>query len=308
MRASGGLRMQYSTDPRSHYLKGALRCARCGSRIGYGTSKGHGGGYDYFFCLGRHTKRVICDLPYLPVGETEYAVLRRWRTVRFTDEQIAAFSERARADLHRSAESGSRLIADQRRRLAQLDRQKQKLIDAYMADALPVDALRERQARSATELADAKCLIQHAQTGSDEVFRRLEQVLALLTHAEQLYATCGPEARQLLNSAVFQHFRVDSSEPGASSSLVIQDAPLAPVVAAVATPALESWEINERTPGTFTHAEGSNVDHLAEGVGTVGLRTRPSSGDRLPNPAQSIEREDTRKSMGVLSLCGGCGI
>lgn len=60
----------------SHYLKGALRCARCGSRIGYGTAKGRGGDYDYFFCLGRHTKRTICDLPYLPVEETEQAVAR----------------------------------------------------------------------------------------------------------------------------------------------------------------------------------------------------------------------------------------
>jgi DNA invertase Pin-like site-specific DNA recombinase len=170
----------------SHYLKGQLRCARCDGRIGYATAKGRGGEYDYFFCIGRHTGRTDCDLPYLGVSDVEDAVARQWASVRFTDDEIAEFSKQARDDLHRSAESGSRLITDQRRRLAELERNRQKLLDAYMVGALPVDLLKERQIRVAAEIADAKRLMQGAQTASDEVFARLEQVLALLTHAERL--------------------------------------------------------------------------------------------------------------------------
>lgn len=72
----------------THYLRVALRCARCGGRIGLSTSRGRGGVYDYFFCIGRHTGRQECDLPYLSVPETEDAVERQWNAVRFTDDQI----------------------------------------------------------------------------------------------------------------------------------------------------------------------------------------------------------------------------
>jgi len=57
-----------------HYLKGSLVCARCGGKIGYGWSRGKGGKYDYFFCLGRHTGRTSCDLPYLPAAAIEKKV------------------------------------------------------------------------------------------------------------------------------------------------------------------------------------------------------------------------------------------
>ena len=140
-----------------HYLKGALTCGRCGGRMGYGTARGKGGDYDYF-CLGRHTGRTECDLPYLSVPETEDLIARQWAHVRFTDEQIHVFGTRARDELRRSAESGSRLITDQRRRLAELERHQEKLVDAYMADAMPIELLKERQGKVSVEIADAKRL------------------------------------------------------------------------------------------------------------------------------------------------------
>ncbi|EFQ84441.1 hypothetical protein HMPREF0063_10293 [Aeromicrobium marinum DSM 15272] len=75
-------------------------------------------------------------------------------SVRFTDDQVATFGTRARDDLRRSAESGSRLITDQRRRLAEFERHQQKLLDAYMADALPVEVLKDRQGSVATEITE----------------------------------------------------------------------------------------------------------------------------------------------------------
>lgn len=59
--------------------------------------------------FGRRTSRLDCGLPHLPVSDIEDAVQRQWNVVRFTDDQVEEFSHRARADLHRSAESGSRL-------------------------------------------------------------------------------------------------------------------------------------------------------------------------------------------------------
>lgn len=59
----------------THFLKGLLMCGRCGSRMGYGPSRGKGGTYAYFFCLGRHTKRTVCSLPYIEQSRIEDTVL-----------------------------------------------------------------------------------------------------------------------------------------------------------------------------------------------------------------------------------------
>lgn len=248
----------------SHYLKGALKCGRCGGRMGYGTHEGRGGSYDYFFCLGRHTGRTTCDLPYLPADETEAAVTRRWTSVRFTDDQIAEFSQRARDDLHRSAESGSRLITDQRRRLAELERHQQKVLDAYMADAMSLDVLKERQGRVEVEIADAKRLIANAQTASDIIYERLEQVISLLSHAERLYSTVGDDARAILNNVVFGQFEVDSQPEDGATAPIVTGAPLTPVIGAVLATSAPKGP-NERTPAELMLDGGSG--HAGGGGG-----------------------------------------
>lgn len=297
-----------------HYLKGALRCARCSGRIGYGTAKGKGGEYDYFFCLGRHTGRTDCDLPYLPVGETEERVEQQWTSVRFTDDQIAEFSDRARADLHRSAESGSRLITDQRRRLVELERHQQKLIDAYMADALPVNVLKERQTKVEVEITDAKRLISNALSASAEVSDRLEQVISLLTHAERLYRTVGDQARAVLNDAVFGTFEVDSVDEDGVRSMRIAQAPVSPIVRAVVAAGAPDDAVSgpragdARTPGKLSLAGGSNVDHLAVAVGfepTVGLTPHIISSD-APSAARTRHRGEPYRT-GPRRSHGGCG-
>lgn len=73
----------------THFLKGLLMCGRCGSRMGYGPSRGKGGTYAYFFCLGRHTKRTVCSLPYIEQSRIEDAVLDIIRReMALTKEQV----------------------------------------------------------------------------------------------------------------------------------------------------------------------------------------------------------------------------
>lgn len=68
-------------------------------------------------------------------------------------------------------------------------------------------------------------------------------MISLLQHAHQLYATCGPSSRQILNSAVFQAFYIVSRTDGAAVGPDLANAPHTPVVDAVLTAG------NERTLG-----------------------------------------------------------
>ncbi|GAB3990722.1 hypothetical protein GCM10028771_07970 [Nocardioides marmoraquaticus] len=264
----------------THYLKGALKCGRCKGRIGFATSRGKGGSYEYFFCIDRHTGRSACDLPYLPVEEVEVEVARQWIAVRFSDEQIVEFSQRARNDLHRSTEAGSRLIADQRRRVADLERQQQKLMDAFLADAMSVQVLKARQIEVESQLADAHRLLASAQTSGEAVSARLEQVLDLLRHAEALYATVDDDARKLLNHAVFETFLVDRKQEDGQTTILAR-APLTPLVEAViAGPSDDGGPETAGTPGDLAVAGGSNLTHLAVAEGfepSVGLHPQTLS-------------------------------
>ena len=99
---------------------------------------------------------------------------------------------------------------------------------------------------------------------------RLERVIELLRHAERLYAACGPEAKTILNNAVFEGFWLDQG-PEPDRGAVVADAPLTPVVGAVAAAggAEDAREESghNKTPGPLTRAGGFNVSQLAEDAG-----------------------------------------
>ncbi|GAB7143508.1 recombinase family protein [Mycobacterium riyadhense] len=204
----------------SHYLKsgGNLRCARCGGKIGYGWSRGKGGKYDYFFCLGRHTGRTSCDLPYLPAAAVEHKITSIWSHIRFSAKTLADIETQAVADFEVLLGQQEKLATEQRTRLIQLERQKSKLIDAYMADALPVEDLKLRQTQVATEIADARRLIAEADIERTELRNRLQIVLALLRKARKTYDTASDKTRQLLNTAMFERFELDSRDAGPAAN------------------------------------------------------------------------------------------
>jgi hypothetical protein len=105
----------------------------------------------------------------------------------------------------------------------------------------------------------------------------LDQVIALLTDAERLYSACGPEARQNLNTAVFEIFHIDSHDEGP----IIAAAPLTPSVAAVINIGQRAERNDGNQPSARTPAEGSNVDHLAVAV-VSSVRTSRTDLSRHP--------------------------
>jgi site-specific DNA recombinase len=277
----------------THYLKGSLTCHRCGGRIGYGHSRGKGGIYSYFFCLGRHTGRTSCDLPYVSVEKVEEEIERVWdTTVQFTAETIREVGELTRAELDARQEHDQSLLANQRQRLLKLERQKQKLIDAYLEDAIPGEDLKPRQAKLLAEMNDARRLIAACQNDMDLVRKHVDLVLALLGNAGRLYRNASPEQRKWLNLAVFSKIAIDMTgdddpHPTQETMTVDMTGELAEPVAAVsgfaqlgtggrkdrdraghgATGAKNRPDWQNKTPGQLALAGGFNVTNLAEPVG-----------------------------------------
>lgn len=288
----------------THYLKGSLVCHRCGGRMGYGHSRGKGGVYSYFFCLGRHTGRTDCDLPYVSVEKVEKEVERVWRTqVQFTGDMIREVSELARTELDSRQAHDEALLASQRQRLLKLERTKQKLIDAHLEEAIPAEDLKPRQAKLLAEMNDAHRLIAACENDMAVVQKHLELVLLLLGNAGRLYREAVGDQRKWLNQAVFASVAIDltgddNPHPTQETLTVQMTGELAEPVAAVAglaqlgtrgrkgrdvaahslTEAKNGGngkpECQNETPGQLALAGGFNVTHLAEPVvsgGTGGV-------------------------------------
>lgn len=203
----------------THYLKGILRCNRCSARLGYGHSKGSSGGrYTYFFCLGRHTGRTGCDLPYLDEQSVEKAVEQHWMTVTFTED----FINHVRAQVTKQLDEdglNETLIADQEKRLKALERQKRKWLDAYAEGAISIANLKERQTDIGKQTANANKLIADAKTDHGLILGRLNQMLNMMSHAHTFYLSLSDQMRQAANAVTFETISInvlDNDEPNSS--------------------------------------------------------------------------------------------
>lgn len=292
----------------NHPLKGSLRCARCKGRMGYGKSRGKGGEYEYFFCLGRHTGRTACDLPYISVEKAETAVLQEWyRKGLLTSEEIAEAHHIAATQLEEHLKDSAENLNRQRARLVTLERKKQKLIDAYLDDAISGDDLKPRQLQVDREIADAKTQLLTGEDDRSQLFTRLETALSALEHAAKAYEHGNDEMRRNLTQALFDYFEIDlvdeSEEPLAQATAEAiaravggLSAPVAAVTALVpregqyrATVATQRGEARKhphvKTPSKLPLTRGSNVTHLAVTVGFEPCGTVSQGLHRVSEPA-----------------------
>ena len=191
-----------------HYLKGTVFCGRCDSRLGFGYSKGRGGTYPYFFCLGRSKKRTDCDLPYLPAEQVEEHVMRYWQKSRLATELIDAIRSTVTDGMTERRAQDKQLLLTQRRRLEKLERHRQKLIDAYIAGAIPVADLKKRQEAVTVEQREAERLIQLASINHALLEERLEIALGLLQNCDRLYLGESEPFKRGLNQAFYEALHI----------------------------------------------------------------------------------------------------
>ncbi len=259
----------------THHLKGLLVCGRCGSRMGYGPSSSRGNTYHYFFCLGRHTKKTNCKMPYVEESKVEEDVLRIInRQVRISKEDVEVGGKLAHEQLDQELGDDSRAAEHATKRIKQLERDKQKLIDAYLADAIAIEDVKPRQEEMSREIATLKARQADYGRDAEVLHKRLDEVIEMAHSAAQLYKAADGTAKQALLRLLFSALKVelldDSGQPAVTAQGECNPASegeVLPVVQAVQTAVKQRptpvGSGNEKTLSRFFPAEGSNVIHLA---------------------------------------------
>jgi len=112
-----------------HYLKGSVYCDRCQARLCITRAKGRGGTYMYFFCSGRH-RGGNCLHPYVLIDQVEKAIERYYATVQLTAEEAETVRAKYLVRIEEQAKKGQRHAGQARKRLAKLEVERLKLLQA----------------------------------------------------------------------------------------------------------------------------------------------------------------------------------
>jgi site-specific DNA recombinase len=201
---------------RKHYLAGTVYCDLCGSKLIYMLSRGRAGDqYGYWACLGRHTYKTGCPLPYLPDEAIEDLVVRQWSFERLSTAQAETLRDNLLLDLagHTAAikEAAERL--DQR--IEAIQRERRKWAEKAMAETVPDDIAREKQADLGQQLAAAqqqRAKLQLTSATHEVVIRHATELLILCDTA---YAKAPEALRRDFNQAWFTHlkFNMENGHP-----------------------------------------------------------------------------------------------
>ena len=195
-----------------HYLKGTIYCRRCQRRLCFSRSRGKTGVYyDYFFCLGRQSGNG-CDLPSLPVAQIEDEIARLHDRIALTNEGANDLRSKLESGMRKLISHRERESAQQRKRADRLETERRRLLRAHLDGAVPVDLLREEQARIERELSDAHRLIAEYAAEWTTIEANLTQVLGMLADEGAAYRAAGPEARPRVNQSIFLAVYLDADE------------------------------------------------------------------------------------------------
>ena len=308
-----------------HYLKGTLFCGHCGARMAVTHSRGRGGVYEYFYCLGHNKGRSDCPLGYLPIAEVADKVARYYKHVELPDDQIEAIASAVGTHIKLMQKQNGKEVDRQRRRLHKAEDEQRKLLQAHYAGAVPLELLKEEQDRLGREIRSARSIITDCEEDFDMAQQRLTVATSQVHEVERAYLHADDRARRALNQAIFEKIFV--TEDGVKGADLT--APYAQLLDTDLSTRLdieneksvgellnmnedtnlnyekqvEGWTdpgeytlhpverpngllpVDMKNPGTYCRRRGSNVSFLAEGMGFEPMVTRRPQ--RLSRPPHS---------------------
>ncbi|MDP9340531.1 MAG: recombinase family protein [Actinomycetota bacterium] len=191
----------------NHYLKGIL-CNRCLARLCLTNAKGR---YLYFFCATRH-KHSACDLPYQLAHEVEDAIIDYYGTVQVSPKRLRTVRAGLQAEIARQRRRTDRAAKRAQIRLSQLRAERERLLQAFYASAIPLDLLKAEQERIGREMLEAERAVTAAETDWAYVEETIEIALELLANCAQEYEAASPATRRLYNQALFEQLKVDEDK------------------------------------------------------------------------------------------------
>ena len=195
-----------------HYLLGSVVCAQCGSRLGVMNAKNrYGTVYPYFYCLGRQEKRTLCMQRVLRIEVVEELVAAEWVSQELSMAERQGLEGFIRTELHSIDEENRQERRRQRMRIEVLKSERQKLLQAHYADAVPFGLFKSEQQRISVDLESSEMLLARSSAEMDKVAIAIGQALDLMISSGEAYRSATPKDRRKMNQSLFEVIRVGDS-------------------------------------------------------------------------------------------------
>lgn len=187
----------------NHYLRSTVYCSACGGRLVYSEAKGNGGKYIYFMCVKKKTKVNNCQRPAVRVERIEEGILRLYEGFQVSSEAAALIQAGVEWSLETQREDAARTAKRARQRRASVEAERQVLLRAHYAGAVPQDLLASEMQRFTRELAEADGQLSAAQVATTDVLSTLQLSLRAATRCEAQYAWAPNQIRRQINRGFF---------------------------------------------------------------------------------------------------------
>ncbi len=188
----------------THYLRGTIFCGACGSRLIFSRNKGNGGYYDYFVCVKKRTRSHNCPRPAIRLEKIEDGIAAFYARFQLTEEVVAAVRLGVRADMAAQVADAHSQAERANKRLAHLQDERTRLMQAHYADAIPLDLLKGEMQRLTRAMADAEREIKAANAGLADVEQTLEDALIVAGNCHRHYEAAPAFVKRQINQGFFK--------------------------------------------------------------------------------------------------------
>jgi ribosomal protein L18 len=184
-----------------------------------------GKAHDYYVCIGRHRKRTPCMRKAISVSVIEQGVEDFYQGFQVPPERIRQIKDAVGADLVNEQAEAAVMARIAEKHLRDARTERQALLKARYAGAVPLDLLKSEMDRLVRAIAAADKEMTAATANVADLEQQLRRALTAAGNCAQSYRIAQPAARRLLNQGFFEKIyisqegtveRADLTEPFAA--------------------------------------------------------------------------------------------
>lgn len=191
-----------------HYLRGTIYCSACGGRLVYSQNTGRGGTYQYYFCVKRKTKTNNCQRPAMRLERIEDAIDNFYRTFKISQERAEHIRQAIQHELAAQLAEGHRNRTTANKRLRILTDERQKLLQAHYAGAVPQDLLASEMQRLTRAMTEAEAEVTISTQTTEDITEVLDAAVLVASRCEAAYHQAPPHVRRQINQGFLKRLLI----------------------------------------------------------------------------------------------------
>ena len=193
----------------NHHLKTTVYCGLCGARLlVQNTRNSKGDLYPYFICAKRQ-RTHNCTFKAVLIDVVEERMVDLYRTIQLSAADRTQIEHYLHDELAQIEGDKAKAIRSLTTRRTNLEDRRRRLLHAHYEGAVPLELLKEEQAKLTSELGQIERQLAAYQADAAEVHQRLTQALDLLEDCHRLYTAAPAHLKKLLNQVFFERVLVN---------------------------------------------------------------------------------------------------